>query len=284
MHIFISGASGNVGKPLVDKLSTSSAQIILGTRSSMPKTGKEGIENRYFDFEDKNSFASALKGVDYFFLLRPPQITDIDGVFKPLIAAAKAAEVKGIVFLSVQGAEKSNIIPHRKIEKLIVKEKVPYVFLRPGYFMQNLSSTLLKDITNKGKIILPAGNALFNWVDIDDISAVAAKTLLNFDVYSNTAMDITGPENLTFAQVVDRINAALHSNINYSSVNVLHFFFYKLRQGEKPGFIMVMLLLHFLPRFQEEPTISNNVEAILGRKPRHLEDFLHREGSVIANK
>jgi hypothetical protein len=60
-----------------------------------------------FDFEDEATFDSALSNIDIIFLLRPPFISE--------------KGIKKIVFLSVQGAEKNTLIPHRKIELLILK-------------------------------------------------------------------------------------------------------------------------------------------------------------------
>jgi len=41
--------------------------------------------------------------------------------------------------------------------------------------------------------------------------------------------------------------------------------------------IIVMIMLHFLPRFQKEPVISDNYEKITGKKPTSLGEFIERE-------
>lgn len=43
------------------------------------------------------------------------------------------------------------------------------------------------------------------------------------------------------------------------------------------GFAMVMTLLHFLPRFQNEPFISDNYHRLTGKHPTTLRDFIKRE-------
>jgi hypothetical protein len=53
-----------------------------------------------------------LKNIDVLFLLRPPHISEVETYFNPLLQSAKENNIKKIVFLSVQGAEKSKIIPH----------------------------------------------------------------------------------------------------------------------------------------------------------------------------
>jgi len=41
--------------------------------------------------------------------------------------------------------------------------------------------------------------------------------------------------------------------------------------------IIVLILLHFLPRFQKEPKISDFYERLTGKKPTDLKSFIERE-------
>ena len=54
-----------------------------------------------------------------------------------------------------------------------------------------------------------------------------------------------------------------------------------MKEGMKKDFIMVMLLLHYLPRFQKEPFISNNVEKLKAKKPTTLKEFIYREQDLL---
>ena len=105
-----------------------------------------------FNFTDATTFEPALKNCQILFLLRPPQISDIEKYFISLIEIAEKYKVDHIIFLSVQGVEKSLIIPPYKIEKLIVESGIPYTFLRSAYFMQNFTTTLHEDLVNKKQI------------------------------------------------------------------------------------------------------------------------------------
>ena len=60
--------------------------------------------------------------------------------------------------------------------------------------MQNLITTLVSDIRKRGAIILPAGHAKFNWVDVENIGEVSAILLETFIKYKNSAIEITGSE------------------------------------------------------------------------------------------
>lgn len=220
--ILITGASGNVGKEVVRFLHhlNTEHQLIAGVRdpdkSRITLSRLPGLKFVHFDFEDASTFDRAMEDIDRVFVLRPPQLSDTDRYFNPFFTRLKQKQINEVLFLSVQGAEKSKVIPHNKIERLMVETGFNYIFLRPSYFMQNLTSTLMSDIRQKRAIVLPAGSAPFNWIDVENIGEAAAILLNKFDGYKNNAYELTGPQNINFAKVCEAIN----KTIDRGKVNV----------------------------------------------------------------
>lgn len=282
-QILITGATGNVGFEVIRFLKKNGTpnKIIAGVRNveSAKRVFKDYPELEFvdFDFEQPETFDNALKNTDTIFLLRPPHIADIEKYFRPLIKKINEHKINEVVFLSVQGAEKSNVIPHNKIEELIRECKLDHVFLRPSYFMQNLTTTLLHDIKTKRQIILPSGKAKFNWIDIENIGEVCSILLNSFSEYKNQAIELTGEENIDFGTVAELINASIKSPIRFLNVNPFKFYKIKKEEGMVKGMIIVMIMLHFLPRFQKEPIISDYYEKLTGKKPTKLNEFIERE-------
>ena len=282
-RILITGATGNIGYEVIRFLNrmNSKNEVIAGVRNlDKAKKQFQGFNNitlRYFNYEKADSFEEALEHIDCVFILRPPHISDVEKYFRPFIRKIKEKNVSELVFLSVQGAEKSKVIPHNKIEKLILDYELDHIFLRPSYFMQNLTTTLKDDILTKRKIILPSGKAKFNWIDIQNIAEVGALLLERFSAYKNRAIEITGYENLNFEEVVEKTNRYAETKITYQRVNPIKFYWIKRKDGLQKGMIVVMLLLHFLPRFQKTPKISSFYEELTGKKPTQLSEFIKRE-------
>ena len=281
-NILITGATGNIGREVIRFLyeNNTTNQIIAGVRN-IEKARKEFedyplLQYTVFDFEHAVTFENALLNIDSIFLLRPPHISDIS-YFDPLVKKLKEKGINQVVFLSVQGAEKSKVIPHNKIEALITASGINYIFLRPSYFMQNLTTTLLNDIRRKGKIILPAGKAKFNWIDIENIGEVAAHLLNDFENYQNRVIELTGYENKDFYDVSEIMSTVTGIVIRFDNTSLLKFYRIKKREGLTPGFILVMMMLHFLPRFQKEPVVSEFYEQLTGKNPTTLNDFVKRE-------
>ncbi len=289
-RILITGATGNVGGEVIRFLmeTNTANEIIAGVRDTIKaeKVFQKHPKLKYvcFDFENQETFETALTGVDIIFLLRPPHISDIETYFRPLIDKTKEMNITEVLFLSVQGAEKSKIIPHNKIERFITESGCDYIFLRPSYFMQNLTTTLLKDIQTKRKIVLPAGKAKFNWIDIENIGEVCAILLNQFSDFKNQSIELTGTENEDFYSVADKINQNLNSNITFQNVSPFKFYSIKKNEGLNKGLIIVMIMLHFLPRFQKPPRISDFFERVTGKKPTTLSEFIKRERNIILGK
>ena len=135
-NILIIGATGNIGKEVIRFLfhHQVSHQIFAGVRD----TAKARLQFKdfpklhrvRFDFNDLNTFEPALKNIDRVFLLRPPHLSNVEKYFKPLIDILYKNGIDQVVFLSVQGVEKSKVIPHNKIEKLIINRGLNYVFFK----------------------------------------------------------------------------------------------------------------------------------------------------------
>jgi len=271
-NILITGATGNVGKEVVRYFQPGHHQALyLATRHFQDQPAG----SLYFDLEDLENTKATLDQIDVLFLLRPPRLANINKVFKPFIDDVVQAGVSHIIFLSVQGADNVDFIPHAKIEKLIIESGVDYTFIRPSYFMQNLTTTLLKDIKEHDRIYLPAGNTRFLWVDVADIGKSVAAILKNVSRHRQKAYTITGTELYNFHQVSDMLTTVVGRAIRFVSPNLLRFTMTKFRE-HSIGYIMVLIMLHYGPRFQAVPPVSRDVEMLTGEKPGTLEAFIER--------
>jgi uncharacterized protein YbjT (DUF2867 family) len=273
----ITGATGNVGSEVLKHLSTDARFHIYRAMQNKNRVNKD---DRWLDFEQPDSFKAALYQIDIVFLLRPPHLADINTYFASFIVACQQASIKQLVFLSVQGADQLAFIPHAKLEKLIRQSGIAYTFVRPSYFMQNLTTTLRDDIVRHHRLFLPAGEAPFLWVDVADVGRAIAVILTNWIHHQNKAYTITGNELLTFTQVSRLLSERIGYAVGFESPNPIRFYFTKRREGLPSGLVLVMILLHFLPRFQKAPPISPDFSHLTGRVPKTLPEFIEENKSI----
>jgi len=285
-RILVTGATGQVGSALIAVLRAFDDIVVrAGVRDVTTATkkwrGDSNVQPVAFDFSDRATQDAALADCDSLFLLRPPQLT---GDFGDLISRARRLGVAHIVFLSVQGAQSNFFVPHHRIEKRLVASGVPCTMLRPAYFMQNFTSTLHEELVRRHRIFLPAGNARFTLVDIGDIARAAARVLTQPGTqHHGKAYTLTSETPLNFQQMADLLTTGLGTSIRYVSPRPWRFYLTLRRDGRDPGLILVMLLLHMLPRFTGTPPVTHTVAELTGRAPIEFTQFVaaHRDELLL---
>lgn len=150
--------------------------------------------------------------------------------------------------------------------------------------MQNLTTSFLVDIKSQNQLYIPAGSAIFNWVDVTDVGKVAANILMHFEKHRNKTYDLTGYENLSFHQVAKIMSSVIGRKITYKSPYPFLFYKYKTKQGMNKKKAIILTLLHYAVRFSKAPHISNTIFEITGDKPVTLEEVVKREKEKLSSK
>ena len=81
-----------------------------------------------------------------------------------------------------------------------------------------------------GELVLPAGDTLEPFIDVDDIADVAVAALTRPEL-KNKLFEVTGPQALSFAQCVAEISLALGRPVKYTQVPVDNYIFALREQG-----------------------------------------------------
>jgi len=283
--IVITGATGNVGAAVIHTLLAGGvrirAAITPGGRTSQAIQDAEALgfaESVAFDFERPETFAPLFAGARKLFLMRPPHLTDVQRQFRPALEAARSAGIDHVVFLSLIGAERNSFVPHAKIEKLILDLELPHTFLRPSFFMQNLSNTHRQDVIN-GALVIPAGRGKTSFIDTRDIAAVAALALTE-PGHIGRSYPLTGSEALNYFEVASTLSAVLGRPIVYRSPSVLRFMRHMRRQGHPWGFIAVTVGIYLTARFGLAGGLTADTERLLGRPPLTFRQFVQDHRSA----
>jgi uncharacterized protein YbjT (DUF2867 family) len=268
--ILVTGASGNVGAPLVDALVAAGHPVRAA--ATRPAAAPAGVQAVRLDFLDPSSFGPALQGVRRVFLMRPPQLADARRQFLPFITAMERAGVQEVTFLSLIGAQHNRLVPHRAIEDLLRASALGWTFLRCGFFMQNLSTTH-RDEIRQGEIIVPAGGGRTAFIDTRDIAAIAARTLRE-NGHAGRAYPLTGEESLDYAEVAGMLSAALGRPVVYRYPSLLRFVRHSLAAGRGAAFTAVMAAIYTTTRLGMAAGITPDARQLLGRPTRTLGAFI----------
>ncbi|MBU9673772.1 SDR family oxidoreductase [Planococcus sp. CP5-4] len=281
MKILVTGASGNVGKHVVEELRKKGERVVAAG-TNLPKLKKlfnEEVDAVYFDFTDEDSYDSALQNVDRVFLMRPPHLGKPEDLY-PFIDAMKLRNIQLVSFLSLMGVETNTIPPHHKIEKYIEEAGIPFAHIRPSFFMQNLSGVHSVEIKEANEVFIPAGRSKTSFIDTEDIGLSVATVLHLPNKYKNTAHTITGPEALDYYQVADILSKVTGRKITYVKPGYLKYRrHYIQNRGLDKGYVNVTVALYFMTRMGKAQDITDDFFKLTGRDPHSFEEFslVHKE-------
>lgn len=191
----------------------------------------------------------------------------------PFLTYAKAQNIQQNVFVSLIGVEKNLVTPHHKIEKMIKQLELPYTFIRPSFFMQNLNTTHREDIQCNHDLFIPAGRAKTSFIDTRDIGAAAAVCLTDAR-YLNRELDITGPAALTYDEIAKEMSTILETKITYSRPSLLKFRQVMIKRRIPKGYVNVMVMLYLITQLGNAKQVTNVLEKILNRPPRTIAEYI----------
>lgn len=283
--VLVLGSTGNIGWPVVQQLAAmNDVTVVAGIYHSKPDQMRQlGVETRHFDFLDASTFTPALEGVNKVFFVRPPELAKPEQDMKPFLTAVKKHGIDQVVFVSLIGVEKNPMVPHRKIERMITEMGLPHTFIRPSFFMQNLTSTHLQDIQQHHDLFVPAGHSKTSFIDTRDIAAVAVATLRD-PQYLGRALAITGPAAITYKQAAQIMTAELGVPITYSKPSLLKFRRTMIQRGIKKEFANVMVMLYIITQLGNAKTVTNTVAEVLDRPATTFAEFVRDNKALFLNQ
>ena len=203
MTIFVTGATGRVGRQVVNQLVNRGADVRALVRDPSKADFPATVNVVQGDMLDLDSLRRAFVGVRTLFLLNA---VAGDEFTQALIAlnVARESGVERVVYLSVMHAERFLNVPHFAVksgaERMIEQMGFSATILRPAYFMDN--EHMVKDvIVNHGVYPMPIGSKGVAMVDTRDIAEVAAIELIRRDAAPAKlpieTINLVGPDTLT---------------------------------------------------------------------------------------
>ncbi len=280
MSFLVTGSTGNVGREVIKELMRTGEDVRAAVHEASV-AAVEGAPAVHFDFRDPSTFGPALEGTTKVFLMRPPAIADVDATLIPFFNAARKANLRQIVFLSLIGVDKNKRIPHYAVEQAIIPSAIPYTFVRPGFFMQNATQAYRDDIRFDNRIYVAAGKGKLGFIDVADIGAVAAKAMRE-EGHENKAYSITGPEAITHFEVAEMISTAVGRTITYANPSNSDYKKHLFRMGYPADYVEVMGGIYFPVRMGWAGGLTDEFEQIMGRKPHNFADFARDNAALWA--
>lgn len=281
MTILVTGATGTIGRNVVDQLVRRGAPVRALVRNPEAARLPAGVDVAQGDLLDVDALRRAFDGVSTLFLLNavvPDEFT------QALVAlnVAREAGILRVVYLSVIHSDVYVNVPHfagkSGVERMLERMGFAATILRPAYFMGN-DLTVRDVVANYGVYPMPIGARGLAMIDARDIGEIAALELIRrHDAERPLPLErinLVGPDTLTGSDVAAIWSDVLGRKVTYGGDDTAPFE-QNLRQFMPPWMAYDMRLMS--ERFQSDGMVpeAGDVErlaALLGRPLRSYRAF-----------
>jgi uncharacterized protein YbjT (DUF2867 family) len=251
----IVGGSGKTGRRVAARLAARGWPVRVASRSTTPR----------FDWAEPATWDAVLDGARSMYVSYAPDLAAPGAAPAIGALAARAVErgVRHIVLLSGRG--EPQVVP---AEQAAQASGALVTILRAAWFCQNFSEGHFAPAVQAGELAFLAGDVREPFIDADDIADVAVAALTD-ERHAGRIHELTGPQLLTFAEVMAAISRAAGREIRYTTVGKADYAAslapYLL--AEDIGFL-TDLFAYVLDGHNAH--VSDGVERVLGRPARDV--------------
>jgi uncharacterized protein YbjT (DUF2867 family) len=277
--IVVTGATGNVGRPLVSELAAAGARVRAVTRTPEAAGFPDGVEAVY-------SAVDALPGATTVFL----NSRALGGELADVVALARRSGVTKLVALSAINADDDfSRQPSRfrgdrnkEVEQLAVDSGLDWVSLRPAVFASNFVGMWSAQVRAGDVVGGPYAAASAAPIVETDIAAVAAQALLT-DELVGQRIPLTGPQALTNSELVETIGTVLGRPLRYLEVpaDVVRQRFIGLGLGAEFADAYTAMLADALDK---PALVTREVEKITGRPATSFAQWVSDHRDLFTNQ
>lgn len=277
--ILVTGATGTVGRPLVDLLASEGVKVRAVTHNPQAVDLPAGVEAAPGDLSRPDTIAPHLEGVTALFL-HPRAVGLAAG---ELLALARQRGVQRVVALSAMNVDDDlDTQPSRyqgdrnkEVEDAAVQSGLAWVSLRAIAFASNALRAWGGQIRAGDLVYGPYAAFTESPIHERDLAAVATHALRSDEPVARRGrrLELTGPQSLTHQQMVAIIGEVLGRPLRYQEIPPAAATQGMIQQGIPEPFVRALMARYAREVGQAAP-VTGEVERILGRPARTYAEWV----------
>ncbi|WP_136636902.1 SDR family oxidoreductase [Pseudooceanicola onchidii] len=218
MTIAVTGATGQLGRLIITKL-VAAGQPVIALARSPEKAADLGTEVRAFDYDQPDTLAPALNGIDTLMLVSASEIGKRTAQHQNVITAAKAAGVARIVYTSVLHADRSTLglaQEHRDTEAALAAAGIPTTILRNGWYTENYAASIPSALEH-GAFVGSAGDGKIASASREDYADAAVAVLTAYG-HDGKVYELAGDTAYTLSDLAAELSSQSGKTIPYADM------------------------------------------------------------------
>jgi NAD(P)H dehydrogenase (quinone) len=285
--LLVTGASGHLGRHVVELLLEAEAGHLIATTRSPEKLtdlAERGVEVRQADFDQPEGLATAFAGADRLLLISTDALM-VPGQrltqHRAAVEAAVQAGVKHVVYTSLIRPEPGSPITiagdHYGTEQALAASPLDWTVLRNNVYTNTLLMSLPQAVTT-GQLVAAAGDGGVGYVTREDCTRAAAAAL-NATTSGRTTLDVTGPEVVTYTELAQIASDITGRPVSYVKVPLEEMVKGMVEAGLPQGPAEALASFHTATAQGTLAIATDTVTELTGTAPQSVRDFLlaHKE-------
>ncbi len=167
---------------------------------------------------------------------------------------------------------------HARGEAAIRASGAGFTFIRPTGFMSN-ALYWAKTIRAEGVVRSSTGEGKIGFIHPDDIAEVTVAALLG--KHLGETLPITGPEALSYAEMTDKIGAAIGRELTFETISDDDARRLQITWGASPEVVDARLGIFGAIRDGRLAELTGNVERVTGRTPTSFDRWAALNASAF---
>lgn len=280
MTIAVTGATGGLGGRVARELAARGVGQRLIVRDPTRAPRLPGAEVAVAEYEDSEAMAKALDGVGTLFLVSGPEDPDRISLHRKAIQGAALAGIERIVYTSFMGAGPNATFPFARDHSA-----TELAIRGAGISLTSMRNSLYADVAphfvgTDGVIHAPAGHGRLAWVARGDVARLAAVLLVE-PGHEGQIYDVSGPHAIDLHETARILTKATRRAITYQAETLQEA--RDSRAGNPDWLVEGWIGSYLMLETGEGSVTSHTIEALTGRRPLTLSEFLAAEPESFAH-